>query len=65
MISKYSYDFLVDTNVQSYKIFVIADEFCKVFNAMLRRRGISKIRTDRKRNIIEIAVCRKRRSLLS
>ncbi len=31
------------------EIFVIADEFCKVFNAMLRRRGISKIRTDRKR----------------
>lgn len=31
------------------EIFVIADEFCKVFNAMLRRRGLSKIRTDRKR----------------
>ena len=26
------------------EIFVIADEFCKVFNAMLRRRGLSKIR---------------------
>ena len=47
------------------EIFVIADEFCKVFNAMLRRRGLSKIRTDRKREYHRIAVCRRRRSLLS
>ncbi|MDE7073595.1 MAG: IS982 family transposase, partial [Odoribacter sp.] len=31
------------------EIFVMADEFCKVFNTMLLRRGLSKIRTDRKR----------------
>ncbi len=32
------------------KIFVMADEFCKVFNAMLRRRGLSETRKDRKLN---------------
>ena len=48
------------------EIFVIADEFCKVFNAMLRRRGLSKIRTDRKAGISSrLPVCRRRRSLLS
>lgn len=31
------------------EIFVIADELCKVFNAMLSCRGISETRTDRKR----------------
>ena len=32
------------------KIFVMADEFCKVSNAMLRRRGLSETRKDRKLN---------------
>ena len=31
------------------EIFVMADEFCKVFNAMLRRRGLLEARNDRKR----------------
>lgn len=31
------------------EIFVMADECCKVFNAMLRRRGLSEPRKDRKR----------------
>ncbi len=31
-------------------IFVMADEFCKVFDAMLRRRGLSEPRNDRKRD---------------
>ena len=32
------------------EIFVMADEFCKVFNAMLRRRGLCKNKTGRKRD---------------
>lgn len=31
------------------EIFVMADEFCKVFNAMLRRRGLLETRQYRKR----------------
>lgn len=31
------------------EIFVMADEFCKVFNTILRRRGLSETRKDRKR----------------
>lgn len=31
------------------KIFAMADESCKVFNAMLRRRGLSEPRKNRKR----------------
>ncbi len=31
------------------EIFVMADDFCKVFNAMLRRRGLSETRKDMKR----------------
>ena len=31
------------------EIFVMADEFCKVFNAMLRRRGLEEPRKDKKR----------------
>ena len=32
------------------EIFVMADEFCKIFNAMLRRRGLSKPHKNRKRD---------------
>ena len=32
------------------EIFVMADEFCKVFNAMLRRRGLCASREGRKRD---------------
>ena len=32
------------------EIFVMADEFCKVFNAMLTRRGLEEPREDRKRD---------------
>lgn len=32
------------------EIFVMVDEFCKVFDAMLHRRGLSAPRNDRKRD---------------
>ncbi len=32
------------------EIFVMADEFCKIFNAMLRRRGLDKPKEERKRD---------------
>jgi len=32
------------------EIFVMADEFCKVFNAMLRRRGLDKPKEGKKRD---------------
>ncbi len=32
------------------EMFVMADEFCKVFNAMLRRRGLKSPRKGRKRD---------------
>lgn len=32
------------------EIFVMADEFCKIFNAMLRRRGLDRPKDGRKRD---------------
>ena len=37
------------TDDKIMEIFVMADEFCKVFNTMLRRRGLEVPRKDRKR----------------
>ena len=32
------------------EIFIMADDFCKVFNETLRRRGLMKVNPGRKRN---------------
>jgi len=47
------------------EIFVMADEFCKVFNAMLRRRGLARPKEGKKVITTAIAGCHRRRLLSS